>query len=138
MNGDNLAAMAGAATTAPVAGAAPVASAAIGAGTAADGLAVHRDVLRAVAARLRSDLAGLDTAVTRVQAAGPGVGSLRGWPAGDVFGGHVATAHQGSLRLARELADAYQAVAANLVTSAARYDAAEADSTRAIRAVTGA
>jgi hypothetical protein len=98
-------------------------------------LTVHREVLRAVAGRLRSDLAALDAAVTRVQAAGSGAASLRGWPAGDVFGGHVTAAHQATVELARELADAHQAVAANLVASAASYDAAEADSTRAVRAV---
>jgi hypothetical protein len=101
-----------------------------------DAVAVHRDVLRAVAHRLRSDLAALDAAVTRLQAAGPGVSSLRGWPAGDVFGDHVTTAHQATLQVARELADAHQTVAANLAASAASYDAAEADSTRAVRAVT--
>ena len=73
--------------------------------------------------------------MARLQAAGPGVGSLRGWPAGDVFGAHVANAHQASLQIARQLADAHQAVAANLAASAASYDAAEADSTRAVRAV---
>jgi hypothetical protein len=99
-------------------------------------LTVHRDVLRVVGERLRSDLAGLDVAVTRVQAAGPGVGSLQGWPAGDVFGAHVTTAHEAALQLARELADAHQTVAANLSASADHYDAAEADSTRAVRAVT--
>jgi hypothetical protein len=101
----------------------------------AAGLTVHRDVLRSVAGRLRSDLAGLDVVVTRVRAAGPGVGSLGGWPAGDVFGAHVTTAHEATLQLARELADAQQAAAANLSTSADSYDAAEADSARAVRAV---
>jgi uncharacterized protein YukE len=100
-----------------------------------DSIAVHRDVLRTVAGRLRSDLTALDAALTRLQAAGPGVSSLRGWPAGDVFGGHVTNAHQASLQVARQLADAYQAVAANLAASADSYDAAEADSTRAVRAV---
>jgi hypothetical protein len=106
------------------------------AGVPAAALAVHRDVLRAVAARLRSDLAGLDAAVTRAQAAGPGVGSLRSWPAGDVFGAHVTTAHEAALQLARELADAHHTVAVNLSASADRYDAAEADSVRAVQAVT--
>jgi hypothetical protein len=104
-------------------------------GTAPDALAVHRDVLRAVAYRLRSDLAALDAGVTRVQAAGPGTGSLSGWPAGDVFGAHVASIHQASLQVARELGDAHQAVITNLAASAASYDAAEADSVRAVRAV---
>jgi hypothetical protein len=99
-------------------------------------LTVHRDVLRAVAGRLRSDLAALDAAVTRVQAAGPGAASLAGWPAGEVFGDHVTAAHQATLDLARELADAHHAAAARLAASAASYDAAEADSTRAVRAVT--
>jgi hypothetical protein len=103
----------------------------------AGGVAVHRDVLRAVAHRLQSDLAGLDAAVTRVQAAGPGISSLRGWPGGDVFGDHVSSANQATLQVARELGDAHQAVAANLAATAASYDAAEADSARAVRAVTG-
>ena len=104
-------------------------------GSAPDAVAVHRDVLRAVAHRLRSDLAALDAAVTRVQAAGPGTGSLSGWPAGDVFGDHVTSAHQASLQVARELGDAHQAVITNLAASATSYDAAEAASLRAVRAV---
>lgn len=99
-------------------------------------LTVHRDVLRSVAERLRSDLAGLDAAVTRVQAAGPGVASLQGWAAGDVFGAHVTAAHEATLHLARQLADAHQTVAANLSASAESYDAAEGDTVRAVRAVT--
>jgi hypothetical protein len=104
-------------------------------GTALDAVAVHRDVLRAVAHRLRSDLAALDAAVTRVQAAGPGTGSLYGWPAGDVFGDHVTSTYQASLRVAGELGDAHHAVITNLAATAASYDAAEADSVRAVRAV---
>ena len=98
-------------------------------------LAVHRDVLRSVAGRLRTGLTALDAAVTRVQAAGPGVSSLGGWPTGDAFSGNLARAHQGCLAAARQVADAHQAAAANLSDSAATYDAAESDSTRAVRAV---
>ena len=98
-------------------------------------LAVHRDVLRSVAGRLRSGLTTLDAAVTRVQAAGAGTESLRGWPAGDVFGAHVDGAHQATLDQVRELADAHHTLAANLLAAAASYDDAEADSTRAVRAV---
>ncbi len=97
-------------------------------------LAVHRDVLRSVA-RLRSGLTTLDAAVTRVQATGPGAASLTGWPTGEAFSGNVAAAHQGCLAAARQLADAHQAAAANLADAAATYDAAESDSTRAVRAV---
>jgi hypothetical protein len=104
-------------------------------GTAPHAVAVHRDVLRAVAHRLRSDLAALDAAVIRVQAAGPGTGSLSGWPAGEVFGAHVTDVHQASLQLARELGDAHQTVITNLAATAASYDAAEADSVRAVRAI---
>jgi hypothetical protein len=100
-----------------------------------DAVAVHRDVLRAVAHRLRSDLAALDAAVTRVQAAGPSTGSLYGWPAGDAFGDHVTSTYQASLRVARELGDAHHVVITNLAATAASYDAAEADSVRAVRAV---
>ena len=98
-------------------------------------LAVHRDVLRSVAGRLRTGLTALDAAVTRVQAAGPGVSSLGGWPTGDAFSGNAASAHQGCLAAARQVADAHQAAAANLSDSAATYDAAESDSARAVRAV---
>lgn len=98
-------------------------------------LEVHRDVLRSVAARLRTGLTALDAAVTRAQAAGPGVSSLAGWPAGDAFGGNVARAHQGCLADTGQIADACQAAAANLSDSAATYDAAESDSTRAVRQV---
>jgi hypothetical protein len=98
-------------------------------------LAVHRDVLRSVAGRLRTGLTALDAAVTRVQAAGPGVSSLGGWPTGDAFSGNVASAHQGCLAAARQVAAAHQAAAANLSDSAATYDAAESDSTRAVREV---
>lgn len=98
-------------------------------------LAVHRDVLRSVADRLRTGLTALDAAVTRVQAAGPGAGSLGGWPTGDTFSGNLARAHQGCLAAARQVADAHQAAAANLSDSAATYEAAESDSARAVRAV---
>ena len=98
-------------------------------------LAVHRDVLRSVAGRLRTGLTALDAAVTRVQAAGPGVSSLAGWPAGDAFSANVARAHQGCLAAAGQAADAHQAAAANLSDSAATYDAAESDSARAVHAV---
>jgi hypothetical protein len=98
-------------------------------------LAVHRDVLRTAADRLRTGLTALDAAVSRVQAAGPGVSSLGGWPAGDAFSGNLARAHQGCLAAAGQVADAHQAAAANLSDSAATYDAAESDSTRAVRQV---
>jgi hypothetical protein len=100
-------------------------------------LAVHRDVLRSVADRLRADLATLDAAVRRAQAAGPGVSSLRGWPTGDAFRGNGTNAHDGCLAAARQLGDAHQAAAANLSDSAATYDAAESDSTRAVHEVAG-
>ena len=100
-------------------------------------LAVHRDVLRAVADRLRSDLATLDAAVHRLEAAGPGVSSLAGWPSGDAFSANVTNAHDGCLEMARQVGDAQQAAAANLSDSAATYEAAESDSTRAVRGVAG-
>jgi hypothetical protein len=98
-------------------------------------LAVHRDVLRSVAGRLRAGLTGLDAALTRVQAAGPGISSLSGWAAGDAFGGNVTSVYQAGLAAARQVAEAHQAAAANLADSAATYDAAESDSTRAVRGV---
>jgi hypothetical protein len=105
--------------------------------SAESSLAVHRDVLRSVADRLRAGLTTLDAAVTRVQATGPGVSSLRGWPTGDAFIGNMTNAYEGTLAAARAVADAHQAAAANLSDSAATYDAAESDSMRAVRGVTG-
>ena len=52
-----------------------------------------------------------------------------------MFGDHVTSTYQASLQVARELADAHQAVLTKLAASAASYDAAEADSVRAVRAV---
>ena len=98
-------------------------------------LAVHPDVLRTVADRLRADLAALDAAVSRAHSAGPGVSSLQGWPTGDAFRANVTNAHDGCLAAARQLGDAHQAAAANLSDSAATYDAAESDSTRAVHKV---
>src|ERR1700759_1419908 len=98
-------------------------------------LAVHRDVLRSVAGRLRTGLTALDAAVTRAQAAGTGVCPLGGWPPGAPFSGNLARPHQGCLAAARQVADAHQAAAANLSDSAATYDAAESDTPRAVRAV---
>ena len=100
-------------------------------------LAVHRDVLRSVAGRLRTGLAGLDAALTRVQAAGPGVSSLAGWPTGDAFSGNVTSVYQAGLAAAGQVAEAHQAAAANLADSAATYDAAESDSTSAVHRVAG-
>ncbi|HWG13065.1 MAG TPA: hypothetical protein VG268_07335 [Streptosporangiaceae bacterium] len=100
-------------------------------------LAVHRDVLRTAADRLRAGVTALDAAVTQVQAAGAGVSSLQGWPTGDAFSGNVTNACEGCLAAARQVAGAHQAAAANLSDSAATYDAAESDSTRAVRGVAG-
>ena len=98
-------------------------------------IAVARDVLRSVAGRMRSELATLDSAVSRARAAGAGVGSLAGWPTGDAFSGNAINAHNGCLSASEQLGDGYQAVAGNLSDSAATYDAAESDSTQAVRGV---
>ncbi len=98
-------------------------------------ITVARDVLRGVAGRMRSELATLDSAVSRVRAAGAGVGSLSGWPTGDAFSGNAVNAHDGCLGASEQVADGHQAVAGNLSDSAATYDAAESDSTQAVRGV---
>ena len=98
-------------------------------------ITVARDVLRSVAGRMRSELATLDSAVSRVRAAGAGVGSLQGWPTGDAFSGNAINAHDGCLSASELLGDGHQAVAGNLSDSAATYDAAESDSTQAVHGV---
>ena len=98
-------------------------------------ITVARDVLRGVAGRMRSELATLDSAVSRVRAAGAGVGSLAGWPTGDAFSGNAINAHDGCLSASEQVGDGHQAVAGNLSDSAATYDAAESDSTQAVRGV---
>jgi hypothetical protein len=96
---------------------------------------VSRDVLRSVAAAMRSELATLDSAVSQVRRAGIGVSSLQGWPTADAFSGNVANAHSGCLNASVQAGDGHQAVAANLSDSAATYDGAESDSTQAVQGV---
>jgi len=98
-------------------------------------ITVARDVLRSVAGRMRSELATLDSAVSRVRAAGAGVGSLQGWPTGDAFSGNAINAHIGCLSASEQVGDGHQAFAGNLSDSAATYDAAESDSTQAVHGV---
>ena len=98
-------------------------------------ITVARDVLRGVAGRMRSELATLDSAVSRVRAAGAGVGSLAGWPTGNAFSGNAINAHNGCLSASEQVGDGHQAVAGNLSDSAATYDAAESDSTQAVHGV---
>jgi hypothetical protein len=98
-------------------------------------ITVARDVLRSVAGRMRSELATLDSAVSRVRAVGAGVGSLPGWPTGDAFSGNAINAHDGCLSASEQVGDGHQAVAGNLSDSAATYDAAESDSTQAVHGV---
>ncbi len=101
-------------------------------------ITVARDVLRGVAGRMRSELATLDSAVSRVRAAGAGVGSLSGWPTGNAFSGNAINAHNGCLSASEQVGDGHQAVAGNLSDSAATYDAAESDSARAVHGVAAA
>ena len=96
---------------------------------------VSRDVLRSVAARMRSELAALDAAVSQVRRAGAGVSSLRGWPTADGFSGNAANAHNGCLDASMQTANGHQAAASNLSDSAATYDVAESDSTQAVHGV---
>jgi hypothetical protein len=98
-------------------------------------ITVARDVLRSVAGKMRSELATLDSAVSRVRAAGAGVGSLQGWPTGDAFSGNAINAHNGCLSASEQVGNGHQAVAGNLSDSAATYDAAESDSTQAVHGV---
>lgn len=99
---------------------------------------VNRDVLRSVAATMRSELAALEAAVNRVQAAGAGVGSLRGWPTADAFRGNATNAHDGCLDASTQAGNGHRAAAGNLAGSAATYDVAESDSTQAVRGVAAA
>jgi hypothetical protein len=96
---------------------------------------VSRDVLRGVAAAMRSELATLDSAVSQVRRAGAGVSSLQGWPTADAFTGNAANAHSGCLNASAQAGDGHQAAAANLSDSAATYDGAESDSTQAVHGV---
>ena len=99
---------------------------------------VNRDVLRSVAATMRSGLAALDAAVSQVRRAGAGVGSLQGWPTADGFSGNATNAHNGCLNASVQAGDRHQAAASNLSDSAATYDVAESDSRAAVHRVAGA
>jgi hypothetical protein len=96
---------------------------------------VNRDVLRNVAAAMRSELAALDAAVSQLRRAGAGVSSLQGWPTADGFSGNAANAHTGCLNASVRTGDRHQAAASHLSDSAATYDGAESDSTQAVHGV---
>ena len=117
-----------AAAPAPAAWSAPDAS---GSGQ----VTVHRDVLRTVAAAIRSDLQELDAAVSRLQSARASASLIQGWPTATAFSGNAANASVGVMQASDQTGNAHQAASKNLTDSAATYDGAESDNQRAVRSV---
>ncbi len=112
---------------------------------AADGggqVTVHRDVLRDVAARMRSDLRDIDEAVRRLSGArhGGGVsisgsGGAAGWDTAAAFNANASSAYAGVLRATQQAGNTHQDTSRKLADSASAYDDSEADNVRAIRGV---
>jgi hypothetical protein len=95
---------------------------------------VHRDVLRAVAAAMRSDLQELDKAVRRLPPAGA-TSLVQGWPIAIAFSGNAANASVLVTRASNQRGIAHLAASKNLIDTATTYDGAESDSQRAVGSV---
>lgn len=106
-------------------------------------VAVHRDVLRGVAAGMRSDLKDLDGAVSRLAGArhGSGVaiagsaGLIAGWPTAVAFNGNASAALTGVMAASQQSGTAHEDTSSKLATTAAAYDQSETDNLRAARSV---
>lgn len=104
---------------------------------------VHRDVLRGVAAGMRSDLQDLDGTVSRLDGVrhGEGIsitgnaGLVTGWPTAVAFNGNASAAFTGIVRASQQTGTAHQDTSSRLATSAATYDQSESDNLRAARSV---
>lgn len=96
---------------------------------------VHRDVLRGVAASMRSDLRDLDRAVGRLSAARRATSSIRGWHTAVAFSGNAANAYHGVMQASQQTGNAHQDASSRVADSAATYDQVEADNRRAIYSV---
>lgn len=96
---------------------------------------MHRDVLRSVAAAMRSDGQDLDAAVSRLQSAGVTASLIQGWPTATAFSGNAANASAGVMQASDQTGNAHQAASKNLTDSAATYDGAESDNQRAVGSV---
>ena len=111
---------------------------------AADGggqVTVHRNVLRDVAARMRSDLRDIDEAVRRLSGVrrGGGVsiggsgGAGAGWDTAVAFDANASSAYAGVLNASQQAGNTHQDTSRKLGDSASAYDDSEADNVRAIR-----
>jgi hypothetical protein len=98
---------------------------------------VHRDVLRIVAAAMRSDLKDLDTAVSGLGHVDGATSSLARWTTGSAFNANAGNAQAGVLESSGVTADNHQAGSKKLSDSAQNYDQAETDSQRAASSVGG-
>jgi uncharacterized protein YukE len=106
-------------------------------------VSVHRDVLRGVAAGMRSDLQDLEGSVRWLDSVrrGEGIsitgnaGLVAGWPTAAGFNGNASAALAGIVRASQQSGTAHQGTSSRLVTSAAAYDQSESDNLRAARSV---
>ena len=93
------------------------------------------DVLRNVAAPIRSDLHEPYAAVRGRRSARASAGATPGWQTAAAFGGNAASAYAGVLQASDQTENTHQATSKKLSDSAAAYDEAEADNVRAVRSV---
>jgi hypothetical protein len=104
---------------------------------------VHRDVLRGVAAGMRSDLQDLDGAVTRLDGVrhGEGVsitanaGLITGWPTAVAFNTNASAAFTGVVLASLQTRTAHQDTSSRVAVNSANYEQSESDNLRAARSV---
>lgn len=96
---------------------------------------VHRDVLASTAAQINANTEDISQALTLLHSAAPGGTTVAGWPTADGFSSNVAAVNQAMSDGGTQAVAAHQAAAANLTTTAANYDHAETDITRAINTI---
>jgi uncharacterized protein YukE len=104
---------------------------------------VHRDVLRGVAAGMRSDLQDLDGAVTRLDGVrhGEGVsitanaGLIAGWPTAVAFNTNASAAFTGVVLASLQTRTAHQDTSSRVAINSANYEQSESDNLRAARSV---
>jgi hypothetical protein len=96
---------------------------------------IHRDVLVSTAAQINGDTEDLSRALALLRSAAPGGTTITGWPTANGFSGNVAAVNQAMSAGGGHTVAAHQAAAANLTATAANFDNAETDITRAINTI---
>jgi hypothetical protein len=96
---------------------------------------VHRDVLRGVAAAMRSDLKDLEGAVTGLGRVDGATSSLARWSTGTAFNVNADNAQTGVMQSSEVTSANHQAGSKKLSDTAQNYEQAETDNQRAATSV---